>query len=55
VRINLLSWFRREGAFEVARWELQVVADTVTKATFIIDADLNMMMKMIASTTSKIS
>ncbi|MGJ1228606.1 SRPBCC family protein [Sphingobacterium siyangense] len=39
-----------KAPFEVAlRWELQVVADTVTKATFIIDADLNMMMKMIAS------
>jgi carbon monoxide dehydrogenase subunit G len=39
-----------KAPFEVTlRWELQVVADTVTKATFIIDADLNMMMKMIAS------
>jgi len=39
-----------KAPFEVAlRWELQVVADTVTKATFIIDADLNIMMKMIAS------
>ncbi|MGE8422947.1 MAG: SRPBCC family protein, partial [Sphingobacterium siyangense] len=38
-----------KAPFEVTlRWELQVVADTVTKATFIIDADLNMMMKMIA-------
>ncbi len=39
-----------KAPFEVAlRWELQVVEDTLTKATFIIDADLNMMMKMIAS------
>lgn len=39
-----------KAPFEVTlRWELQVIADTVTKATFIIDADLNMMMKMIAS------
>ncbi|WP_343566196.1 SRPBCC family protein [Sphingobacterium sp.] len=39
-----------KAPFEVTlRWELEVVADTVTKATFIIDADLNMMMKMIAS------
>ncbi|MNK48555.1 hypothetical protein D3C87_673860 [compost metagenome] len=39
-----------KAPFEVTlRWELQVVADTVAKATFIIDADLNMMMKMIAS------
>jgi hypothetical protein len=39
-----------KAPFEVTlRWELQVVADTVTKAAFIIDADLNMMMKMIAS------
>lgn len=36
--------------FEVRlRWELQAVTDMVTTATFIIDADLNMMMKMIAS------
>lgn len=39
-----------KAPFEVTlRWELQVIADTVTKATFIIGADLNMMMKMIAS------
>ncbi|WP_312190093.1 SRPBCC family protein [Sphingobacterium sp.] len=39
-----------KAPFEVAlRWELQVVEDTLTKATFIIDADLNMMMKIIAS------
>jgi hypothetical protein len=39
-----------KAPFEVAlRWELQVVEDTLTKATFIIDANLNMMMKMIAS------
>ncbi|MNV20861.1 hypothetical protein D3C71_1117820 [compost metagenome] len=39
-----------KAPFEVTlRWELQAVSETVTKATFIIDADLNMMMKMIAS------
>ena len=39
-----------KAPFEVAlRWELQAVTDTLTKGTFIIDADLNMMMKMIAS------
>ena len=39
-----------KAPFEVAlRWELQAVNDTRTKGTFIIDADLNMMMKMIAS------
>ncbi|WP_286779669.1 MULTISPECIES: SRPBCC family protein [Sphingobacterium] len=39
-----------KAPFDVTlRWELQVIAGTVTKATFIIDADLNMMMKMIAS------
>ncbi|MDR0266106.1 MAG: SRPBCC family protein [Sphingobacterium sp.] len=39
-----------KAPFEVRlRWELQAVTDTITIATFIIDADLNMMMKMIAS------
>jgi hypothetical protein len=39
-----------KAPFEVRlRWELQAVTDTITTATFIIDADLNMMMKMIAS------
>jgi len=39
-----------KAPFEVKlRWELQAVSETVTKATFIIDADLNMLMKMIAS------
>ncbi|WP_293939791.1 SRPBCC family protein [Sphingobacterium sp. UBA5996] len=39
-----------KAPFEVTlRWELQDVKATVTKATFIIDAELNMMMKMIAS------
>ncbi|MGE8378328.1 MAG: SRPBCC family protein [Sphingobacterium sp.] len=39
-----------KAPFEVTlRWELQAVSDNVTQATFIIDADLNMMMKMIAS------
>ena len=39
-----------KAPFEVRlRWELQAVTDTITTATFIIEADLNMMMKMIAS------
>src|SRR5690606_13773364 len=39
-----------KAPFEVTlRWELEEAAATVTKATFVIDADLNMMMKMIAS------
>ncbi|MBB1647099.1 SRPBCC family protein [Sphingobacterium sp. UME9] len=39
-----------KAPFEVTlRWELQAISDTVTEATFIIDADLNMMMKMIAA------
>ncbi|WP_293944832.1 MULTISPECIES: SRPBCC family protein [unclassified Sphingobacterium] len=39
-----------KAPFEVTlRWELQAVSDTATKATFVIDADLNMMMKMIAT------
>jgi carbon monoxide dehydrogenase subunit G len=39
-----------KAPFEVTlRWELQAVSDAVTKATFVIDADLNMMMKMIAT------
>ncbi|WP_312333645.1 SRPBCC family protein [Sphingobacterium sp.] len=39
-----------KAPFEVRlRWELQAVTDTITIATFIIEADLNMMMKMIAS------
>lgn len=39
-----------KAPFEVAlRWELKAVSDTETKATFVIDADLNMMMKMIAT------
>ncbi|WP_333862305.1 SRPBCC family protein [Sphingobacterium sp.] len=39
-----------KAPFEVRlRWELQAVTDTITIAKFIIDADLNMMMKMIAS------
>ena len=39
-----------KAPFEVAlRWELQELTGTATKATFIIDADLNMMMKMIAA------
>ncbi len=39
-----------KAPFEVTlRWELQAVSDTVTIATFLIDEDLNMMMKMIAT------
>jgi len=39
-----------KAPFEVTlRWELKAVSDTETKATFVIDADLNMMMKMIAT------
>ena len=39
-----------KAPFEVSlRWELEEVASAVTKATFIIEADLNMMMKMIAT------
>lgn len=39
-----------KAPFEVRLcWELQAVTDTITTARFIIDADLNMMMKMIAS------
>lgn len=39
-----------KAPFEVTlRWELQAISDTVTEVTFIIDADLNMMMKMIAA------
>jgi ribosome-associated toxin RatA of RatAB toxin-antitoxin module len=33
----------------VLRWKLTPVSDTVTKADFVIEADLNMMMKMLAS------
>lgn len=39
-----------KAPFEVTlRWEMEPVTASVTKATLIIDADLNMMMKMIAS------
>ena len=30
-------------------WKVETVAENTTKATFVIEADLNMMMKMIAS------
>jgi len=33
----------------VLRWKLTPISDTVTKADFVIEADLNMMMKMLAS------
>ncbi|WP_270087041.1 SRPBCC family protein [Sphingobacterium sp. SYP-B4668] len=31
------------------RWKLRPISDTTTKADFVIEADLNMMMKMLAS------
>ncbi len=31
------------------RWKLTPISDTTTKADFVIEADLNMMMKMLAS------
>ena len=39
-----------KAPFDVTlKWSLSTVSADVTEATFIIDADLNMMMKMIAS------
>ncbi|GAA4130735.1 SRPBCC family protein [Sphingobacterium lactis] len=47
---ELVSVPVEEAPFPITlRWKIDPDSDTVTKATFIIEAELNMMMKMMAS------